>query len=85
MAVSAMFGAVPRLFARRFGVHPGSDGTESGLPSAVLELANLYVAFARDGVDGTQEAPSFDDAVWLHHLFDRIAQSSRDGERQTVE
>ena len=58
---------------------------ESGLPSAVLELANLYVAFARDGVDGTQEAPSFDDAVWLHHLFDRIAQSSREGERQTVE
>ncbi|WP_298691942.1 Gfo/Idh/MocA family oxidoreductase [uncultured Sphingomonas sp.] len=58
---------------------------ESGLPSAVLELANLYVVLARDGVDGTQEAPSFDDAVWLHHLFDRIAQSSREGERQTVE
>ena len=39
----------------------------------------------RDGSDATQEAPSFDDAVWLHHLFDRIAQSSREGERQTVE
>ena len=57
---------------------------KSGLPSAVLELANLYVAFARDGEDGTHDAPTFDDAVWLHHLFDSFARSSDSGEGQLV-
>jgi predicted dehydrogenase len=50
----------------------------SGLPSAVLELANLYAAFARDPIAGTHDAPDFDDAVWLHRLFDLMETSSRD-------
>ncbi|MGI4879335.1 MAG: Gfo/Idh/MocA family protein [Janthinobacterium lividum] len=57
---------------------------ESGLPSAVLELANLYVAFARNGIDSSYDAPTFDDAVALHRLFDQIAESSDGGGRQIV-
>jgi predicted dehydrogenase len=57
---------------------------ESGLPSAVLELANLYAAYATDGVAGTPDAPTFDDAVWMHHLLDKIRQSSDEGINQTV-
>ncbi len=53
-------------------------------PSSVLELANLYVSCARDGGGGTQMAPTFDDAVWLHHLFDAVEESSRDGKRVQV-
>lgn len=51
----------------------------AGLPSAVLEMADLYVAFARDAESGTSNAPSFIDAVWLHRLFDSIDASSRSG------
>jgi hypothetical protein len=35
----------------------------SGLPSALLELANLYVALARDRIAGKHDAPDFDDVV----------------------
>lgn len=51
---------------------------DSGLPSAVLELANLYVAFAR-GSDGIDAAPTFDDAVWMHRLMDGFERSSAEG------
>ena len=54
---------------------------ESGLPSAVLELANLYAAFARDLADGTHTAPDFADAVWMHKLIETFAASSASGER----
>jgi predicted dehydrogenase len=53
---------------------------KSGLPSAVLELANLYVAFARDETESTCDTPTFDDAVWLHRLFDEFARLSNVGE-----
>jgi predicted dehydrogenase len=53
----------------------------SELPSAVLELANLYTAFARDGVDGRHTAPDFADALRLHRLFDAFETSSRQGAR----
>jgi predicted dehydrogenase len=56
----------------------------SVLPSAVLELANLYAAFARDGRNGTLLAPSFDDAVRLHSFFDQLETSSRDGRRVSL-
>ena len=52
----------------------------SALPSAVLELANLYVAVARDWTTGSSEAPNFDDAVWLHRLFDLLKRSDLDGQ-----
>ena len=63
---------------------PGAGLPESDLPSAVLELAHLYAAFARDLATGSQTAPTFDDAVWLHGLFDRFDASSRQGVRETV-
>jgi predicted dehydrogenase len=56
----------------------------SDLPSAVLELAHLYAAFARDLVTGSRTAPTFDDAVWLHELFDRFDISSRQGVRVAI-
>ena len=43
----------------------------STLPSSVLELANLYVAHARDVAEGTQSAPTFADAVRMHHILDQ--------------
>jgi predicted dehydrogenase len=56
----------------------------SDLPSAVLELANLYVASARDLATGTQTAPTFDDAVWMHRLIELFETSSRTGGRVAV-
>jgi predicted dehydrogenase len=56
----------------------------SGLPSAVLELANLYVAFANDVATGSHTAPTFEDAVWLHRLFDSFETSSVEGRRAEV-
>jgi predicted dehydrogenase len=58
---------------------------DSDLPSAVLELANLYVAFARDDPDDPHPAPTFDDAVWLHSLFDRFETSSASGTNVTMD
>jgi predicted dehydrogenase len=54
---------------------------ESNLPASVLELASLYAAFARDLADGTTTAPTFEEAVWLHRLFDAFATSSEKGVR----
>jgi predicted dehydrogenase len=53
----------------------------SDLPSAVLELANLYVAYARDISAGTSLAPTFADAVRMHTIIDLIEHSSKIGSR----
>lgn len=46
------------------------------------QVAELYTAFARDLVEGTSIAPSFRDAVKLHHLVDTIAEASTTGQRK---
>ncbi|KJK18167.1 oxidoreductase [Burkholderiaceae bacterium 16] len=51
----------------------------SDLPSAVLELAELYVAYAQDLRTGSRQVPTFADAVRLHELLDAAEQSTRDG------
>jgi predicted dehydrogenase len=56
----------------------------SDLPSAVLELANLYVAYARDISAGTPLAPTFADAVRMHTIIDLIEHSSKTGSRVDV-
>jgi predicted dehydrogenase len=56
----------------------------SELPSAVLELANLYAAYARDVSTGTYLAPTFADAIKMHTIIDLIEQSSRTGRRVDV-
>ncbi len=48
----------------------------SELPSAVLELAELYVAYAEDLRAGSASAPNFADAVRLHQLIDAAMQST---------
>jgi predicted dehydrogenase len=53
----------------------------SGLPSAVLELAHLYAAFAHDVAHGTHTASSFADAVRMHDLIEAAERSSVDGTR----
>jgi predicted dehydrogenase len=58
---------------------------ESGLPSGVTELANLYVAFANDIKNGTQTVTNFKDALWMHELFDLINYSSENGQLARVE
>jgi predicted dehydrogenase len=56
----------------------------SPLPSAVLELGNLYAAYARDISAGTHLAPTFDDAISLHKIIDLIERSSATGMRVDV-
>lgn len=51
----------------------------SELPSAVLELAELYVAYAEDLRTGSANAPTFTDAVRLHQLIDAAQQSTAEG------
>ncbi len=53
----------------------------SPLPSAVLELAHLYDAFARDVAHGTHDAATFADAIRLHRLLDAALESSGSGRR----
>lgn len=55
------------------------------LPSAVLELAELYVAFARDLSEGTHTAPTFDDAVRMHKLIDATVASTQTGQFITLD
>ncbi|MGF6571841.1 putative dehydrogenase [Paraburkholderia sp. GAS333] len=52
---------------------------ESDLPSAVLELAQLYAAFADDVRTGSHTAPTFEHAVRLHELLDAAVESSESG------
>jgi predicted dehydrogenase len=42
----------------------------SSLPSAVLELAELYHVYAQDVAEGTHAAATFNDALRLHQLLD---------------
>ena len=53
----------------------------SELPSAVLELAGLYAAYANDVRDGTKTAPDFSDAVRIHELINAAVKSSETGTR----
>ncbi len=53
----------------------------SGLPSSVLELGELYAAYARDVTVGTHTAPTFEDALRMHTLLDAIAVSTTTGNR----
>jgi predicted dehydrogenase len=58
---------------------PGSD-----LPASIVELGNLYVALARDLVEGTSTAPTFEDAVWMHRLLETVETSSAKGMRVSL-
>jgi predicted dehydrogenase len=62
---------------------PGHYDTlpSSDLPSAVLELAHLYAAFAQDVAHGTHTAPTFADAVRMHDLIEAAERSSVYGAR----
>ena len=53
----------------------------SELPSAVLELGQLYAAHAHDVSEGTHIAPTFEDALRLHKLFDAMSLSTTTGKR----
>jgi predicted dehydrogenase len=53
----------------------------SDLPSSVLELAELYAAYARDVAKGTHEVPTFEDAVRMHRLIDAAVASTETGRR----
>jgi predicted dehydrogenase len=52
---------------------PAPTGLPAGPTGPAGNVAALYTAFARDLSEGTAVAPSFDDAVRLHRLIDRIA------------
>jgi predicted dehydrogenase len=57
---------------------------EAKLPSAVLELASLYAAVAKDLVEGSHTAPDFNDAAWMHRLIEGFENSSANGSRVPV-
>jgi predicted dehydrogenase len=57
---------------------------QGGLPSAVMELAHIYAAFARDLANGRKTAPDFRDAVRMHKLIDAAMESSETGRRVTL-
>ena len=54
---------------------------ESHLSSTVLELAELYAAYADDVATGGRSAPTFEDAVRMHRLLDAADLSSRESRR----
>ncbi|EYF05772.1 Gfo/Idh/MocA family protein [Chondromyces apiculatus] len=53
----------------------------SDVSTSAKEIGNVYAAFQRDLAEGTHTAPTFDDALTLHHLIDTIAEASRTGQR----
>lgn len=53
----------------------------SDLPSAVLELAHLYAAFADDVATGGRSAATFEDAIRMHRLLDTALESSSKRQR----
>jgi predicted dehydrogenase len=57
---------------------------EAALPSAVIELASLYAAFAADSAQGSHTAPDFNDAVWMHRLIEAFERSSASGSRVSI-
>jgi predicted dehydrogenase len=52
----------------------------SDLPSAVLELGEVYAAHAHAIATGEGGAPGFSDALRLHNLFDAIRRSTETGQ-----
>lgn len=76
-----------RLRLERDGsVVPVDEAGTQVLPEAVVNVAQVYAAFAAElhGNDGDHAtAPDFDDALRLAHLLDDLARSAR--ERRTVE
>jgi predicted dehydrogenase len=57
---------------------------ESPLWTGVLELADLYVEYARDLQNGTQTVPSFADALWMQRLLEQASLASQAGARVTL-
>jgi predicted dehydrogenase len=55
------------------------------LPTAVLELGQLYAAYASDVNKGTHLAPTFEDALHLHQFFDALETSTATGKQVTAE
>ena len=55
-----------------YGRIPASD-----LPSAVLELAELYAAFSQDATSGDKTAPTFEDAIVLHEFLNAAMRDLR--------
>ena len=49
--------------------------------ASVVELANLYAAYARDVKTGSSFAPTFADAIRMHELVEQIVESNRSGKR----
>jgi predicted dehydrogenase len=58
--------------------------SDAKLPSAVLELASLYEAFARDLDGPTQVTPNFSDATWMHRLIEAFERSAAHGDRVVI-
>jgi len=57
----------------------------SELGASVLELANLYAAYARDLKEGSSLAPTFADALKMHDLIGKIVASDRSGQRVNLD
>ncbi|WP_288823995.1 Gfo/Idh/MocA family oxidoreductase [uncultured Paraburkholderia sp.] len=60
------------------------DLPRSDLPSAVLELAELYAAYANDVRNGTRTAPDFSDALRMHQLINAAVTSYETGKHITL-
>lgn len=54
---------------------------EGELGASVVELANLYSAYAGDVKTGSTLAPTFADALRTHELIEHIVESNRSGKR----
>ena len=52
-------------------------GTPEQVRAQLLELADLYWAYAHDVANGTRTAPTFADAVRMHDLIDYAQASFR--------
>jgi len=65
---------VPMAVPAAYDTLPPSD-----LPSAVLELAHLYAAYAHDVSTGERTAPDFNDAIRMHDLIETAERSMREG------
>ena len=57
-------------------------GFEDNVPG---NIARVYRRLAADLRGGTQSAPTFNDAVGLHRLIDRIEAAARQGQRVSAQ
>jgi predicted dehydrogenase len=59
------------------------DSYRSGYPKEVVpgNVARVYARMARDLREGTETAPTFDDAVALHRIIAAIEEASQSGRR----